>query len=442
MERIVIHSDLNNFYASVERKLHPELLGVPVAVGGDEEARKGIILAKSEEAKRCGVKTGEPIWQAKRKCPGLVVVPPHFKEYMKYSRLARAIYAEYTDLIEPYGIDECWLDVTHSTKIFPKFEGMYVGEGENRHFALAYLTFLGDTLRERVKAELGITVSVGVSFNKVFAKLGSDLKKPDGTTAIPFTDFKTKIYPLPVGDLLFVGRATAEKLKRRGIATIGALANAPEGMLHSLLGKAGDTLVKYARGLDDEEVRPMGESGELKSIGNSLTYPSDLTSLDEIKKNLYVLAESVAARLREADLGRADTVHLWVRYSDFKSMSAQKKVRPTVLCGEIAQHAYLLFCERVPQPFKVRALGVTVSGFDNNLTQLTFDEVGGGYQKRERAERAVDAIRKKYGYSKLQRGIMADDILAAHNDIKGTHLIKPAKFDDAEPAPVPPPDDD
>ena len=442
MERIVIHSDLNNFYASVEKKLRPELAGLPVAVGGNKEERKGIVLAKSEEAKRFGVKTGEALWQAKRKCPGLVVVPPRFEEYMKYSRLARGIYAEYTDLIEPYGIDECWLDVTRSTRIFPEFRGeMYVGEGDNRHFSPEYLAFIGDTLRERVKAELAVTVSVGVSFNKVFAKLGSDMKKPDGTTVISVLDYKPKIYPLPVDDLLFVGRATAEKLKKRGIGTIGALANAPDGLIKGIFGKTGETLLKYARGLDDDPVRPMNESGELKSIGNSVTYPHDLTSLEEVKKQIYVLAESVAARLREADVGRADTVHLWVRYGSLESFGVQKKVRPTVLCGEIASHAYSLFCEKVRPPFSVRALGVTVSGFDNNVTQLTFDEVDGNYKKRERAERAVDAIRKKYGYSKLQRGIMADDIIAAHTDIKGTHLIKPARFEDEE-APPPFKDDD
>ena len=433
MERIVVHSDLNNFYASVERKLRPELAGVPLAVGGDEEARKGIVLAKSEEAKKFGVKTGETLWQAKRKCPGLVVVPPNFSEYMKYSRMARAVYAEYTDLIEPYGIDECWLDITRSTKIFPAYDGgMYVGEGEERHFAPGYLRFLGDTLRERIKGELGLTVSVGVSFNKVFAKLGSDLKKPDGTTVISVTDYRRVIYPLPVEDLLYVGRATAEKLRTRGLTTIGALAAAPDGLLHGLLGKAGDNLAKYARGEDDEPVRSMDDTGELKSIGNSLTYPEDLTRPGEVKKNLYVLAESVAARLRESGLGRADTVHLWVRFSSLKSFGVQKKVRPTVLCGEIAEHAFALFTEKVKPPFSVRALGITVSGFDGGSSQMTLDEVDGTYLKRERAERAVDAIRKKYGYSKLQRGITAGDPEAAGNDIKGTHLIKPAKFDDPE----------
>ncbi len=433
MERIVVHSDLNNFYASVERKLRPELAGVPLAVGGDEEARKGIVLAKSEEAKKFGVKTGETLWQAKRKCPGLVVVPPDFSEYMKYSRMAKAIYAQYTDLIEPYGIDECWLDITHSTKIFPRYDGQkYTGEGEEKHFSPEFLRFLGDTLRERIKSELGLTVSVGVSFNKVFAKLGSDLKKPDGTTVISAADYGRVIYTLPVEDLLFVGKATADKLKKRGLSTIGALAAAPDGLVHAMLGKAGDTLVKYARGQDDDPVRPMDERGELKSIGNSLTYPEDLTRPGEVKKNLYVLAESVAARLREADLGRADTVHLWVRDSSLNSFGVQKKVRPTVLCGEIAEHAYELFLQKVRPPFKVRALGITVSGFDGGSSQMTLDEVDGSYSRRERAERAVDAIRKKYGYSKVQRGITANDPDAAHNDVKGTHLIKPAKFDDGQ----------
>ena len=431
MERIVVHSDLNNFYASVERRLNPGLAGKPIAVCGNSEERKGVVLAKSEEAKRCGVKTGEAVWQAKRKCPELVTVSPHFSEYKKYSRMARAVYAEYTDLIEPFGIDECWLDITHSTKIFPRFSGdMYAEEEGERRFAPAYLQFLGDTLRERVKSVLGLTVSVGVSFNKVFAKLASDLKKPDGTTVIGLYNYKQKIYPLPVEDLLYVGKSTAEKLRRHGITTIGALACSPQGLAKQLLGKTGEMLLKYSLGQDEEPVRAEGEREELKSVGNSLTYPKDLTDYAEVKKQLFVLSESVAARLREADAGRADTVHLWVRGSDMNSFTAQKKVRATVLCGEIAAHAFGLFCQRVRPPFAVRALGVTVSGFDKNLSQMTFDEVDGDYKKREAAERAVDKIRKKYGYSAMQRGIAASDKEAAENDIKSTHLIKPARFDD------------
>lgn len=430
MERIVLHSDLNNFYASVERKLHPELVGVPLAVCGNQEERKGIVLAKSEEAKRYKIKTGDTVWQAKKKCPELVVVKPHFPEYMDYSRKVRAIYARYTDRIEGYGIDECWLDVSKSTKIFPAYGGeKYTEEKGERHYADDYLRFIGDTIRFAVKGELGLTVSVGVSFNKVYAKLGSDLKKPDGTSVISFTNYKNIIFGLPVEDLLFVGKATKAKLLGMGYETIGKLAAADDGKIVSALGKFGATLLKYARGQDDEEVLHMDESRELKSIGNSQTFAEDLKTPENVKKMLFVLSESVAARLREAEVGRANTVHLWVRDKNLANYSFQKKVRPTLLCGEIASHAYDLFVDNFAPPFAIRSLGVTVSGFDNGTAQITFDEADGNLQKRERVERAVDAIRKKHGYSKLQRGIITDDIAEMHDDIKNTHLIKPARFD-------------
>ncbi len=432
MERIVIHSDLNNFYASVERLLHPELAGKPIAVCGNKEERKGIVLAKSEEAKRCGVKTGDTVWQAQKKCAGLITVPPHFDKYMEYSRKVRAIYARYTDLIESYGIDECWLDVTHSTLIFPKFEPKFTEAEGEKHFSDEYLRFLGDVIRETVKGELGVTVSCGVSFNKVFAKLGSDLKKPDGTSVISFLNYKKVISGLPVGDLLYVGRATAEKLKSMGITTIGRLAAADDGQIKSAFGKVGETLLTYARGGDDEPVKHMDYKREYKSIGNSSTYPEDVESLNKIERLLYVLAESVAARLRESGQGLANTVHLWVRDSNLNSISVQKKVRHTALCSEIAAHAFDLFKENVKPPFKVRALGVTVSGFDNGMSQMTFDESFGDYQKREKAERTVDEIRKKHGYDKLQRGILANDPVQMHNDVKNSHVIKPANFEDRE----------
>lgn len=430
MERIVIHSDLNNFYASVERILNPELSGKPLAVCGSKEERKGIVLAKSEEAKRFGVKTGDTVWQAERKCPNLITVPPHFDKYMEYSRKVRAIYARYTDLIEGYGIDECWLDVTHSTLIFPKFEPKFVEVNGEKHFSDEYLRFLGDTIRNEVKGELGVTVSCGVSFNKVFAKLGSDLKKPDGTSVISYLNFKQVVSGLPVEDLLFVGKATTEKLRGMGLTTIGRLASADDGIIKSTFGKVGETLLKYARGQDEDAVKHMDDKREYKSIGNSSTYPEDIQSLKKIERLLYVLSESVAARLRETNQGRADTVHLWVRDSNLNSISVQKKVRHTALCGEIARHAFDLFCENVKPPFKVRALGVTVSGFDNGTSQMTFDESFGNYQKREKVERTVDEIRKKHGYDKLQRGIIAEDPNEMRNDIKNSHLIKPANFED------------
>ena len=430
MERIIIHSDLNNFYASVERKLNPELNGKPVAVCGNVEERHGIVLAKCERAKRFGVKTGDTVWQAQRKCPDIVIVPPHFDEYMKFSRAVKAIYARYTDLIESYGIDECWLDLTRSTRIFPDFPEKYVEENGEKFYSDEYLRFLGDTIRETVKNEIGVTVSCGVSFNKVFAKLGSDLKKPDGTSVISKLRYKAVVNGLPVEDLLFVGKATKQKLYDMGLSTIGRLAAADDKKIIAQFGKVGETLLRYARGEDDDEVKHMDDKREYKSIGNSCTYAEDITDLQRIERYLYVLSESVAARLRETEQGLANTVHLWVRFSDLTDFSVQKKVRHTALCGEIANHAFELFKTNVPAPFKVRSLGVTVSGFDNGISQLTLDEACGNYKKLEAVERCVDEIRKKHGYDKLQRGIVAEEPELKHADIKNSHLIKPANFED------------
>lgn len=430
MERIIIHSDLNNFYASVEKKLHPELVGKPIAVCGNKEERKGIVLAKSEEAKRFGIKTGDTVWQAKKKCPDLITVPPHFDEYMRYSRLARGIYARYTDLIEGYGIDECWLDVTRSTRIFPPYDHKTAEENGVVMYTDEYLRFLGDVIRNTVKEELGVTVSCGVSFNKVFAKLGSDLKKPDGTSVVSKRNFKSVVNGLPVSDLLFVGKATDKKLCAMGLNTIGKLAAADDKVIKNIFGKFGETLLRYARGEDEDEVKHMDDKREYKSIGNSCTYPEDVTTLSCVERLLYVLSESVAARLREANQGLADTVHLWVRYGDLTDFSVQKKVRHTALCGEIARHAYDLFTKNVRPPFAVRALGVSVSGFDNGNSQVTIDESSGNYKKLEAVERCVDEIRKKHGYDKVQRGVVAEEPSQMRNDVKNTHLIKPANFED------------
>lgn len=430
MERIIIHSDLNNFYASVERKLNPSLEGKPVAVCGDKEARHGIVLAKSEEAKRFGIKTGDTVWQAQKKCPAIIIVPPHFDLYIKFSQDVRAIYAEYTDLIESYGIDECWLDLSSSTLLFPKYDGeKYVEKDGTKYYSDGFLTHLGDHIRNEVKKRLGVTVSCGVSFNKVFAKLGSDLKKPDGTSVISKLNYKRAVYGLPVEDLLYVGKSTKDKLYSMGLDTIGKLAEADDNLLIKSFGKVGQSLLKNARGEDNDPVSHMDEKREYKSIGNSSTYPEDLTDLRSVKRNLYVLSESVATRVREAGQGLADTVHLWVRFYDLTDFSVQTKVRHTALCGEIAEHAYKLFVDNVKPPFKIRSLGVTVSGFDNGASQITYDEACGSYKKREAVERCVDEIRKKYGYDKLQRGIVAEDPAQMKNDVKNTHRIKPAKID-------------
>ncbi len=410
MERTVLHSDLNNFYASVERKLFPELAGKPVAVCGDKEARHGIVLAKSEEAKKFGVKTGEVIWEAQRKCPGLIIRPARFSEYVRCSRAVRDIYARYTDLIEPFGIDECWLDVTHS-KIF--------GNGEE----------IAERIRKEVKEELGLTVSVGVSFNKVFAKLASDLKKPDAVTLVRREDVAEKIWPLPVSALLFVGKATAKKLSSVGIATIGQLAAAEPSFLKRYLGKWGETLSVYARGEDLTPVRNMNDAADLKSIGNSVTYREDIYNYRDIERLLYVLSESVAARLRSSGLGKADTVHLWVRDKEMENYSFQKKVRPTALCGEIAEAAFLLFKSQYKARRAVRGLGVTVSGFDKGVEQMSIDDLAGSYDKKDRVERVVGEIRKKYGYGTIQRGIMYEDRTALSMDVRGERLVRPGGVD-------------
>lgn len=400
---VVLHSDLNNFYATVEKKLFPELEGKPIAVCGDKEMRHGIVLAKSEEAKRFGVKTGDVIWEAKRKCPGLIIRPVRFGVYEEQSRAVREIYGRFTDLVEPFGIDECWLDVTHS-KTF--------GTGEE----------IAEKIRRTVKEERGLTVSVGVSFNKVFAKLASDLKKPDAVTVVSRENYREKIWPLPVSQLLFVGKASTQKLKDLGITTIGQLAAADRKMLSSLLGKWGETLSVYARGEDDAPVRGENDRETLKSVGNSITHYEDITDRGEIKRLLYVLSESVAARMRDAGLGKADTVHLWVRDCDMGNHTCQKKVRPTALCGDIAEAAYALFCEKYRAGKPVRGLGVTASGFDLGIEQLTFEALTGDYDKRARAEEAVAKIREKHGYSKLQRGIMYEDPVALRMDVRGERL--------------------
>ena len=426
MDRTVLHSDLNNFYATVEKKLFPELEGKPVAVCGDKEARHGIVLAKSEEAKKFGVKTGDVIWEAERKCPGLIIRPARFPEYVRYSRAVRDIYARYTDKIEPFGIDECWLDVTRS-KIF--------GDGKT----------IAERIRREIRSELGLTVSVGVSFNKVFAKLASDLKKPDAVTVADRENFRQKIWPLPASALLFVGKATEKKLARIGILTIGQLAAADPAFLKEYLGKWGETLSAYARGEDDSPVRDMNESSDLKSIGNSLTYREDIYRYEDVKRLLYVLSESVAARLSDAGLGKADTVHLWVRDKELENYSFQRKVRPTALCGEIAEAAFDLFKKQYKARRAVRGLGVTVSGFDKGVRQMTLDDLSGEYDKKERAERAVHAIREKYGYSKIQRGIMFEDRSSLSMDVRGERLVRPggvdgeiASQDEGEPERLPP----
>ena len=404
-ERVILHSDLNNFFASVEIALNPELAGKPLIVCGDPKERHGIVLAKNEEAKRFGIKTAETVYSALKKCPHLQRVASHYHEYKRYSEMVHKIYERYTDCIEECSIDECALDITESVALF--------GSGEQ----------IAERLRKEIKEELGVTVSIGVSFNKVYAKLASEMKKPNAVTVISKENYKEKVFSLPVSDLLFVGRSTQESLWRLGIRTIGDLAMTDEEKLIAVLGKRGRQLRIFARGEDDEPVRSEKKKTDLKSIGNSTTLPKDITKREEVKRWFYVLAESVSARQRIADVGRANTVHIVVRDDALQFYSWQTKVRPTALCSEIAKTAYDLFCQKYPIGKKVRLLGITVSGFDYHVEQLSLLEmVSGnneGYQKKERAENAVAKLREKYGYATVQRGIVMEDEKLNGLDIRG-----------------------
>ena len=404
-KRIILHSDLNNFFASVEIVLNPSLAGKPLIVCGDPKERHGIVLAKNEEAKKYGIRTAETVYSALKKCPDLQMVGSHFHEYKKYSQKVVDIYARYTDKIEECSIDECSLDMTESILLF----------GSGREIA--------ERIRADVKRELGLTVSVGVSFNKVFAKLASELKKPDAVTEISKENFKQVVWELPVEELLFVGKSTAETLHKLGIYTIGDLAVSDEELISRFLGKRGRQLRVYARGEDNEPVKWEKKKEDLKSIGNSTTLPKDITSREEVKRWFYALAESVSSRLRTADVGRANTVHIVVRNERLEFTTCQKKVQPTALCGDIAKAAYELFCQHFPVGRRVRLLGITVSGFDYHIEQLTLDSMlsneNVSYEKKERAENAIAKLREKYGYATVQRAVVLEDEKLNGLDIRG-----------------------
>lgn len=390
MARTILHVDLNNFYASVERILNPNLADKYVGVCGSVENRHGIILAKSENAKRLGVKTGMTVNEALKACPQLVLVESRHESYIKYSNLVRNIYRDYTDRVEPFGIDECWLDVTESLKLF--------GSGEK----------IADEIRSRVKNETGLTVSVGVSFNKVFAKLGSDLKKPDATTVISLNDFELKIWNLPVSDLLFVGKSTADKLRKINVNTIGDLANADKEFICKKFGKIGEVLHSYANGLDDSPVLKDGDREPLKSIGNSITAYRDLTTIDDVKIVLTSLAESVSARLIESGLGKANTLTVYVRDKDLKSFTRQCKLEiPTALPEDFVKTALELFIKHYKLDKGVRTLGVSVSDFTGDVEQLTIYD--GEYKKKEKLNDVVNRIKSKYGNGSVLKGIVLKD---------------------------------
>lgn len=391
-QRVIFHCDLNCFFASVELLDKPALWDVPVAVCGDPKSRHGIILAKNEPAKKRGVQTAETVWQAKKKCPVLVLLPPHHGLYEVYSRRVNEIYGRFTDLVEPFGIDESWLDVTGSLHLFG---------GDARALA--------DRIRATVKAETGLTVSVGVSFNKVFAKLGSDLKKPDATTVIPPEGWRDIVWPLPVGDMLFAGRSTQRVLGQYGIETIGQLAACPEEMAEQLLGKMGGQLWRYANGLDNSPVRPGHQREPVKSVGNGTTFPADLVRWEQIRQGLAPLCDSVATRLRRQRL-YAGGISVTLKGADFKTVSRQTRLdEPTHLMRDIWETAQELARQIWKAPTPIRAMTVTALYVtEDGQAYRQMDLLGKASAKRserqEKLESAVDAIREKYGSGAIRFG--------------------------------------
>lgn len=400
--RTILHSDLNNFYASVECLYHPEFAGRPLVVCGKTEDRHGIVLAKNMIAKKMGVKTGMVLFEAKNLCKDLVMVEARHELYLKYSRAVRKIYLEYTDQVEPFGIDEAWLDVSSSRACG--------GDG----FKIA------EEIRKRVKEEIGLTVSIGVSFNKVFAKLGSDMKKPDAVTVITKDNFKSKIWGLPASDLLFVGKATKEKLEKLNIKTIGELATFSKPILVSKLGKWGEVLLAYARGQDVDEVRKYDEWEELKSIGNSLTYYRDIKNDDDVYSLLILLSESVCARMKEAGFKCARTLSLVVTNDKLETMTRMTKaVSPMSLSSEMSQIAFELFKKHFSwNSALVRGLGISVSDFTDQKQLALFDDE----KKKEKLvnlENIVESMREKYGRNIINKAVILKDEHMLKLNIKG-----------------------
>lgn len=377
-----MHCDCNSFFASVECVKNPSLKSVPMAVGGSEEHRHGIILAKNELAKKYNIKTAETIRSAKEKCPELVIVPPRHELYKRYSKRVMDIYKRYTDLVEPFGLDEAWLDVTGSKMLF--------GDGKT----------IADTLRREVYEETGLTISVGVSFCKVFAKLGSDYKKPDATTV--FMDgWEKYIYPMDVRALLFVGRKTYEVLERLGIKTIGDLATADERLLIAQLGKAGHQLYIYANGLERESVKSIYDEDEVKSIGNGETFDHDILGEDEIRHSIRTLCESVARRLRKHNV-KCTTIQLQIKTPDFRVIQRQKKTeKPTYIAREIQDSAMEIIRDSWDMKRPIRMITITASNLvgesEINEQISLFDAPDKKREKSELLEKTLDNIQSKFG---------------------------------------------
>lgn len=387
-DRIILHCDFNNFFASVSLLQNPTLKEFPVAVCGDKENRHGIILAKNEVAKKFGVKTAEPIFEAKAKCPDLITLPPLYNEYEKYSKMGLKIYERYTDIIEPFSIDECWLDVTGSTVLF--------GSGEE----------IAQKIRNDIKKELGITVSIGVSFNKVFAKLGSDMKKPDAVTVISRENFKEKIWPLPIRDMLFVGAKTCDKLKSSGINTIGDLTLCDDSTLKRLLGKNGLDLKHNALGEDNSPVVTPTENDKPKSIGKSVTGAKDFYNNDEVWKAFLNFSEYICDSLKQKNL-YAGGVQVHIRTAALSVKEFSHSFNDSTNCSlTFAKRGFELFCRNYTFGEPLRSVGLRAINIKDSKSAVQQDLFGENeqYEELEKIDDSVYELRKKFGKNSIMRG--------------------------------------
>lgn len=420
-KRIVLHVDMNCFYASVEMAENPELRGKPVIVGGDEENRHGIVLTASYPAKRRGVKTAMTLWQARRACPEAIVVPPHYGLYMSYSRHARAIYNQYSDLVEPFGLDEAWIDITHSVELAGGSELLVAQE-----------------ISERVLCELGVPVSVGVSWNKIFAKFASDYEKPNGLTVITPENMRRVVWSAKIASLLYVGPATERKLHELGIFTIGQLACADAYAIRRRLGKMGEVIQQFARGLDDSPVRPFDPArGDIehvvKGVGNGITAPFDIEDAQTARQVIWLMGESVAQRLRAQGLA-AQTISAYGR--DFKTLASRSRqttlARPTQLTAEICSTAADLLCSDwdFAHGAKVRAVGVRASGLHPAEAYVQLDLFGNEARRQKLLDldNTIDALRRRYGNHTVRRLSELRDGRLATLDPQRDNVVHPVGF--------------
>ena len=395
-DRIIFHADCNNFYASCEILERPELRDVPMAVAGDPERRVGVVVAKNEVAKRYGIKTTDTVCQAKKKCPEIVFVPPRHHYYSEISRRVNEIYLRYTEYVEPASIDESFLDMTQAVSFL-------------RQSPLE----LADELRVRVREEIGITISVGVSYCKVFAKMGSDYKKPDATTVITRENYKDILWPLPVSDLFMAGKAAVAAMEKKYIRTIGDLARQSQADMHGLLGKHGDIMWRYANGIDDEPVHLFGDEPEVKSVSRGRTFKRDLVTEGEIKTGISVLADEVARALRKNSL-KGEVVSVQIRRPDMSVISRQTKMdHYTFLQLEIQEVAFDLLRQhwRIGDPIRALTVGVIrMAPADQVVEQVSFFDMGNAKRERqEKLEALVDALQEKHGAGSITLGYQENE---------------------------------